>query len=29
MPDLEWAKVDEENGLFYMTRAQYDMGNEQ
>lgn len=27
MPDLVWAKV--EDGRYYMTRAQYDMGNEQ
>ena len=27
MPDLVWAKVDD--GKYYMTRAQYDMGNEQ
>ena len=29
MPDLEWAKVDEEKGLYYMTREQYELGNEQ
>ena len=29
MPDLEWAKVDEEEGLFYMAREQYDLGYEQ
>ena len=29
MPDLEWAKVDKEEGLYYMSREQYDAGNEQ
>ena len=27
MPDLEWDKV--EGGLYYMSRKQYDAGNEQ
>ena len=27
MPDLEWAKVEE--GKYYMSRGQYDLGNEQ
>ena len=27
VPDLEWEK--EEDGLFYMSRAQYDLCNEQ
>ena len=27
MPDLKWDKV--EDGKYYMTRAQYDAGNEQ
>ena len=27
MPDLKWAKV--EDGLYYMTREQYDAGNDQ
>ena len=27
MPDLKWEKV--EDGKYYMSRAQYDMGNEQ
>ena len=29
MPDLAWAKKEEDEGLFYMSRAQYEMGNEQ
>ena len=29
MPDLAWAKVDKDNGLYFMTRAQYDMSNAQ
>ena len=29
MPDLKWDKVDEEEGLFYMARDMYDLGNEQ
>ena len=28
MPDLKWEKVDEQ-GLHYMSRAQYDAGNDQ
>jgi len=27
MPDIKWEKV--EDGKYYMSRAQYDMGNEQ
>ena len=29
MPDLAWDKVDPEQGKYYMSRAQYNLGNEQ